>query len=267
MQERIKVVVTGVAGKMGKAILAGIVNEPDIDVVGATDVKLQGTDVGLIIGSEPLNVFINDDLEKVIQDKKPDVIVDFTNSQVVMKNIRNAVKNKVSLVIGTTGFTPYDIDEINLLSEKYETPIFMAPNFALGAVLMMRFAQEASRHFPFVEIIEKHHDQKLDAPSGTAIKTMELIAEERKAFYQGAANEFEKIPGSRGGDFQGMRVHSIRLPGFVAHQEVIFGGEGQTLTIRHDSNSRESFAPGVLLAIRKVKQLEGVVNGLEKLLW
>jgi dihydrodipicolinate reductase (EC 1.3.1.26) len=144
----------------------------------------------------------------------------------------------------------------------------IAPNFAIGALLMINFAARAARFFPHVEIIELHHDQKLDAPSGTALKTAEAVLKQRGDFQQGLPIEVEKLSGARGGRFDGgIRLHSVRLPGLVAHQEVIFGGLGQTLTIRHDSNSRESFMPGVLMAIRKVMHLEEVVYGLENLIF
>lgn len=144
----------------------------------------------------------------------------------------------------------------------------VAPNFALGAVLMMRFAAEAARFFPHVEIIELHHDQKVDAPSGTALKTAEVLAAVRGDARRGMPAEELKLPGVRGGTYDGgIRIHSVRLPGLVAHQEVIFGGTGQTLTIRHDSTSRESFMPGVLLAVRKVVELKGLVHGLDRLLF
>lgn len=267
MAKKHRIVLAGVSGKMGRVILNGLINEPDIEIVGAVDIKLLGKDIGFLTGEDPKHTYIQDNLEQVIKNTKPDIIVDFTNPQAVMKNIRTALSNSVIAIVGTTGLTPHDMEEIGLLSGKYHTPAFLAPNFALGAVLMMRFAKEAGKYFSHVEVIEKHHDQKMDAPSGTAIKTLEMIAEERNVMHQGAPHEFEKISGCRGGNFQGMRVHSVRLPGLVAHQEVIFGGEGQTLTIRHDSLSRESFVPGVLLAIRSVHEMKGVVYGLEKLLW
>lgn len=267
MSKKYRVIISGVGGKMGRAILQGIINEPDIEIVGAVDIKLLGKDIGYLTGEDPRKITIRDNLDQVLKETKAQIMIDFTNPQAVMKNIRTALVNRVASVVGTTGLTPHDIEELNTLTERYRTPVFLAPNFALGAVLMMKFAQEASKYFPHVEIIEKHHDQKMDAPSGTAIKTLEMMAEGRKEIHQGAPHEFEKISGSRGGNFQGMRVHSVRLPGLVAHQEVIFGGEGQTLTIRHDSLSRESFVPGVLLAVRNVLQMKGVVYGLEKLLW
>ena len=144
--------------------------------------------------------------------------------------------------------------------------MFHAANYAIGAVLMMKFAAEAAKYMPNVEVIELYHDKKLDAPSGTAVTTLAKIAENRTAFKQGMADEYEKIEGARGGEYEGMRVHSVRLPGFVASQEVIFGGLGQTLTIRHDSLSRESFMPGIALAAKKVRGWKGLVEDLENIL-
>ncbi|NLW23876.1 MAG: 4-hydroxy-tetrahydrodipicolinate reductase, partial [Clostridia bacterium] len=163
----------------------------------------------------------------------------------------------------TIDLNPENFDK---LAKEENVGLFVAPNFAIGAILMMRFAREAAKYFPHVEIIELHHDQKLDAPSGTAIKTLEEIAKVRQEFRQGHEQEYEKIAGARGGDFQGMRVHSIRLPGLIAHQEVILGGIGQTLSIKHDSLSRECFMPGIMLAIKKVISWKGLVSGLENIL-
>lgn len=223
----IKVLMNGIAGKMGKAMTAGLVKEPDIQVIAGVDVK-GGADIGVLCGMEPNGILVQTDLAVAIQDTKPDVVVDFTNPQVVMKNIRIALENKTPIIVGSTGITEDDLTVIEELSDKYDTQVFIAPNFALGAILMMRFAQEAAAYFPHVEVIERHHDQKLDAPSGTAIKTMEMMSKNRGVFAQGAANEFEKINGSRGGDYQGMRVHSVRLPGYVATQEVVFWGVGSS---------------------------------------
>lgn len=266
MKEKIKVVFSGVCGKMGQSILKGIIDETDIDVVGAVDCCRLQEDISSLIGGKPRLVLVENDLDKVLQATQPDVLLDFTTPQAVAGNIRLALKNRVASVIGTTGLSADDLAEISELSKSTERPVFIVPNFALGAVLMMRFAQEASRYFPCAEVLEMHHDQKMDAPSGTALKTLALMAAQRQKIKQGAAGEEEKIPGARGGDYEGMRVHSIRLPGLVAHQEVIFGGVGQILTIRHDSLNRDSFVPGVLLALRNVDQLSGVVWGLEKVL-
>lgn len=262
----IKVLVNGAAGKMGRAMSAGIAKESDMKIVAAIDFKFTGHDLGTACGIEPLKVMIEEHLEKAISRTKPDVMVDFTNPQAVMKNIRIAVPLKVACVVGTTGLSQNDLQEVGKLADEYSTPVFCASNFALGAVLMMRFAKEAARYFPNVEVIERHHDQKLDAPSGTAISTLEAINDVREVFSQGAANEFEKIPASRGGDYAGMRVHSVRLPGYVATQEVVFGSLGQILTIRHDAMSRECFLPGVLMAIRKISTFSGLVCGLENIL-
>jgi len=262
----IKVLVNGAAGKMGRAMSAGIAKESDMKIVAAVDFKFTGNDLGLACGIDSLNVNIEEDLAAAISRTKPDVMVDFTNPQAVMKNIRIAVPQKVACVVGTTGLSQNDLQELDKLANEYNTPVFCASNFALGAVLMMRFAKEAAVYFPNVEVIERHHDQKLDAPSGTAITTLEMINDVREVFSQGAANEFEKIPSSRGGDYAGMRVHSVRLPGYVATQEVIFGSLGQILTIRHDAMSRECFLPGVLMAIRKIGALSGLVFGLEKII-
>ncbi len=262
----IKVIVNGAAGKMGKCMTAGLLAEEDINIVAAVDTRLHGSDIGIITGNEPTGVKIEGDLITAIKRARPEVLVDFTNPQAIMKTLRSVVPMGVACVVGTTGLSAHDIKEVDKLAHQHQAPVFVAPNFALGAVLMMRFAAEAAEYFTHVEIIERHHDQKLDAPSGTALATMELIAEKRDVFSQGAANEYEKLPGARGGDFQGARIHSVRLPGYVATQEVVFGGVGQLLTIRHDAMSRDSFLPGLLIAVRKVLQLEGLVSGLENII-
>ena len=262
----IKVLISGASGKMGRAMAAGIAKEKDMRIVAAVDVRHQGADLGALCGVGDLGIQLEGGLAEAIRRSAPDVVLDFTNPQAVMKNIRASLENRVSPVVGTTGLSGDDLSEIARLSAETATPVFIAANFALGAVLMMRFAREAAVHFPHVEIIERHGEHKMDAPSGTALVTLEMIGEAREAFFQGSPNEFEKIAGARGGDFQGMRVHSVRLPGYVATQEVVFGGLGQIFTIRHDSMNRDSFLPGVLLALRKVRSLNGLVCGLENIL-
>jgi 4-hydroxy-tetrahydrodipicolinate reductase len=173
----------------------------------------------------------------------------------------------VSPVIGTTGMTPQQVREISAVAAEAGQGALLAPNFAIGAVLMMLFARQAAKYMPDVEIIELHHEKKRDAPSGTAMRTVELILETRGTPVEGRPEQEEfKLEGARGGDREGVRVHSVRLPGYVAHQECIFGGLGQTLTIRHDSIDRSSFMPGVLLACKQVRSLDGLVVGLEHLL-
>lgn len=265
----IRVLVTGAYGRMGREVVKTIWNAGDMELVGAVDGQGEGVDVGSLIDAGKVGILVEKDLKEVLVRTRPDVAVDFTGPQSVYRNALTILEHRVRPVVGTTGMSSEQIKEIIERSEKFGVGGLIAPNFAIGALLMIRFAAEAVRHFPHVEIIELHHDQKLDAPSGTAIKTAEAIVEQRgDEFHQGLATEIEKLTGARGGEFTGgIRIHSVRLPGLVAHQEVIFGGLGQTLTIRHDSITRESFMPGVLLGIRKAMQLEKVVYGLDKLLF
>lgn len=257
-----KVAFIGANGKMGKSMIDGVIVEKDMQIVGAVDIEAVGEEISVNSG-----VFIEDDIEKMIQTKDPDVVVDFTSPSIIKQNIMKVLGLKKHIVVGTTGLSTSDLEEIDAEARRVGRVVFVAPNFALGAVLMMDFAARAAKYFPNVEVIELHHDQKKDAPSGTAIKTLEMMAAEREKLRQGQADELEKIPGARGGEYEGMRVHSVRLPGYVAHQEVIFGGKGQTLTIRHDSMSRESFVAGLLLSIRSIRDLTpGLVYGLENIL-
>lgn len=262
--KRIKVFVAGAAGKMGREVMKAVVADKELELVGAADMKLHGSDVGTLAGIEPVGIKLGELTAATLEASGAEVMVDFTAPHSVMQNSKIALAAGLRPVIGTTGLSDAELEEIGSLAVN--SAAFVAPNFAIGAILMMRFAQEAARYFPNVEIIELHHDQKLDAPSGTGLKTAEMIAAVRPEFKQGNANEYEKLPGARGGDFQGLRIHSIRLPGLVAHQEVMFGGLGQTLSIRHDAYSRETYMPGVILAIKKVMDLKGLVVGLDKLL-
>lgn len=262
----IRVGVMGACGKMGRIISTGVANDPELELVAAFDVINEGMNLGTLIGISDVNVTIQTDLTKMLEETEIDVIIDFTNAKALMSNMPKVLDKKISLVIGTTGLNKDEIDGINDLARKNNVGVFLAPNFAIGAVLMMKYAQDAAKYLPNVEIIELHHNQKLDAPSGTAIKTLEQISKVRRPFKQGAEEEYEKIKGSRGGDYEGIRVHSVRLPGYVAHQEVIFGGLGQTLTFRHDSISRDSFIPGVMLSVKKVRTWQGLVYGLENIL-
>lgn len=257
---KIKVLVAGANGRMGRQVVEMVFQDVELEYVGGVDPVA----LNELKGFEEFPLYKT--VEEGIIDKKPDVLVDFTTPQSVKNNIEKAITLGVNPVVGTTGLTPEDIYHMDKLAKEYEIGGLIAPNFAIGAVLMMRFSSIAAKYMPNVEIIEMHHDQKLDAPSGTAIKTAELIEKERKTLRQGHIDEEEVIRGSRGGNYSGFRIHSIRLPGLVAHQEVIFGDQGQTLTIRHDSINRESFMPGVNLAIKKVKDLSGITYGLEHLL-
>ncbi|MEQ6377709.1 4-hydroxy-tetrahydrodipicolinate reductase [Bacillaceae bacterium S4-13-56] len=264
--DKIKVIVAGPRGKMGSEALKMIHKEELFELVGVIDRRNGGKLVKDIEGLPPFDALIYEDIEEGLQVTKPDVLIDLTSPEAGYRHTKIALENNVRPVVGTTGFTQEQLDEISDLASSKELGAIIAPNFAIGAVLMMQFAKWAAKYFPDVEIIEQHHDQKLDAPSGTAIKTAELIQEVRDKKTQGHINEKETLIGARGADVEGMKIHSVRLPGLVAHQEVIFGGLGQTLKIRHDSYDRASFMTGVKLSVEKVMKLDVLVYGLEYLL-
>ena len=261
----IRVGVVGAAGRMGQMVCRTVAGEPDLALVAAIDRSKVGQSIGSQIGHPKLDVPISDELDRLLE-AEVEVAVDFTHPEVVMDDIRWCIEHGIHLVVGTTGLEEDELDEIRKLIEDEggEPNVIVAPNFAIGAVLMQRFAAEAARFFPAAEIIELHHDGKADAPSGTALSTARRLVEERAGGYRGPSTE--SIEGVRGGEVDGVRVHSVRLPGLVAHQEVILGGQGQTLTIRHDSTDRSSFMPGVLMAIRAVSTRPGLTVGLEPLL-
>lgn len=265
--EKIRVYVAGACGKMGSETVKTIIGQDDMEIVGVSDIQNQGVDIGTFLGMSPLGIKISGLLnEDILKELKVDILIDFTNPQSVFANAKTAVRAGVVPVIGATGLDDHEIAELEEEARKHSVGIFIAPNFALGAILMMKFAQETARFFNHVDIIEYHHDQKLDAPSGTALKTAEMISQVRAPMVQGHPNEYEKIPGARGGDINGIHIHSVRLPGMVAHQEVIFGGYGQTLSIRHDAYTRETYMPGILLAVRKAYKMTGLIVGLENFL-
>jgi 4-hydroxy-tetrahydrodipicolinate reductase len=252
---------------MGSEVTRAIHEAEDIDLAAAVDTAAEGEDAGQLAGIGPLGVTILANLEEAIKEHRPDVMVDFTVPACALQNIRIALENGVRPVVGTTGLTSEDLEKIREWTAKAGISAFIAPNFAIGAVLMMQFAERAARYMPDVEIIELHHDRKLDSPSGTAIMTAQKIAEARQSPpVNEPAKTIVKIPGARGAQLDGIHIHSVRLPGYVAHQEVIFGGVGQTLTIRHDSIDRRSFMPGVILAVRRISDLKGLVVGLDALL-
>lgn len=266
MAEKIRVIVAGALGKMGMETARAVYNDPDLELVGLMDVRAKGEMFGDIAGIKEMKLPINNDLDQLIESVRPDVMVDFTNPQAVYNNSKTALHQKVVSIVGTTGLNEVELRQLEKIALEKNIGVAVIPNFALGAVLMMKLAQEAAQYFPDVEIIELHHDQKLDAPSGTAIKTAEMITANRKQVPAHNSHAFEKIPGARGGEVNGIRIHSVRLPGFVAHQEVIFGGIGQSLSIRHDSYDRVGFMPGVVMTIKKMVNTTGLVYGLEKLL-
>ena len=235
----------GHKGRMGATVCDAVNDDPELELVACVDLEESA-----------------DEMSK----KGAEVAVDFTAPGAVKENVRYCLDNGIHVVVGTTGLTDADLSEIATWASASEANIFVAPNFAIGAVLMMRFAQQAAPHFASAEIIERHHEKKLDAPSGTALRTAALMNDARMKPWVTPEHENESLTGSRGGDVDGIHVHSLRVPGSVAHQEVILGAPGETLTIRHDSLERASFMPGVLLAVKKVSALEGLTVGLEHLL-
>ncbi len=264
--DQIRVLVSGACGRMGNEVIKAISKDGALQIVAAVDKFNTGKDIGEIVGLGKLGIAVRSELSEAITEDKPQVMVDFTTPATVMENIRIGLKAGVHVVVGTTGLSTENLQEIKVLCNDYKVNALVAPNFAIGALLMMRCAAISAKYFSEVEIIELHHDRKLDAPSGTAIKTAEMIMESRGEAGHPEIGE-EKIKGVRGGEMAGIRLHSIRLPGLIAHQEVIFGGEGQTLTIRHDSLSRESFMPGVILGVKKVFEKSGLTYGLDHFLF
>jgi 4-hydroxy-tetrahydrodipicolinate reductase len=259
---QIKVLVHGAAGRLGQEVVKAVCRESDMKLAGAVDLKVSGDSLTLPDGSGkvPLSV----DFAALVGSCEPDVVVDFSTAKASLPIVRTATKNGVNMVIGTTGFSAGELDEIRKLAEANEVGIMVAPNFAIGAVLMMHLAKIAGKFIDHAEIIELHHDKKLDAPSGTALSTARAMAEARgKPFLPPAAGE--PTP-SRGQTVEGINIHSVRLPGLMAHQEVVFGTAGQTLNIRHDTINRECYMPGVMLAIRAVVKQKGFIYGLDKLL-
>ncbi|HFI0158408.1 TPA: 4-hydroxy-tetrahydrodipicolinate reductase [Streptococcus suis] len=253
----IKVIIAGFKGKMGSTAVEMVKGDSALSLAALVDPFATETEV------DGVPVF---QTKEEVASLEADVWVDFTTPKFAYENTRFALENGFAPVVGTTGFTPEEIEELTALSAEKGLGGLIAPNFAIGAILLMQFAAQTAKYFPNLEIIELHHDKKKDAPSGTAIKTAELISQVRQSQAQGVADEEELIAGARGAEFDGFRIHSVRLPGLVAHQEVIFGAQGEGLTIRHDSYDRISFMGGVNLGIKEVVKRSQLVYGLEHLL-
>lgn len=262
----IHIVVAGATGRMGRETVRMIAGEDHFKLTGAVARSHKGEDVGQVNGIGEVGVSLTDSLEEALEQGQPDVLVDFTTPSLVKRHMELAIEAGIRPVVGTTGLTEEEMHELDELCRERELGGIIAPNFAVGAVLMMVFASKAAKYLPDVEILEMHHDRKLDAPSGTALKTAELISGERQEKRQGHPEEKEILEGARGGYRDGFRIHSVRLPGLVAHQQVLFGGSGELLTLRHDSMNRESFMPGVKLAVEEVMERKGLIYGLEKVM-
>jgi 4-hydroxy-tetrahydrodipicolinate reductase len=241
-----RVGVLGAKGKVGATMVAAVEAAEDLTFTA-------GVDAG-----DPLSLFT---------DSETEVVIDFTHPDVVMDNLKFLIDNGIHAVVGTTGFTDERVSQVKVwLADRSDVAVLIAPNFAIGAVLSMQFAKQAARFFESVEVIELHHPHKADAPSGTAARTARVIAEARKGLPPNPDATSTGLEGARGADVDGIPVHSVRLAGLLAHQEVLFGTQGETLTIRHDSLDRTSFVPGVLLAVRTVREHPGLTVGLEPFL-
>jgi len=241
-----RVAVLGSKGKVGATMVQAVAAAEDLSLSAEVD------------AGDPLNL---------LTDSNTEVVIDFTHPDVVMANLEFLIDHGIHAVVGTTGFTDERLQKVrSWLAAKRGVSVLIAPNFAIGAVLSMHFAKQAAPFFESVEVIELHHPQKADAPSGTAARTAALIAEARKGLPPNPDATSTSLPGARGADVDGVPVHSVRLAGLVAHQEVLFGTLGETLTIRHDSIDRTSFVPGVLLAVRRVAEYPGLTIGIESLL-
>lgn len=263
---KVKIVIAGPRGRMGSEAVRLVENTENFELVAVIDYKNGGKTLDELGDITSLKTPVYKDVEGCLTGVSADVLIDLTTPEVGMNHTKTALEYGVRPVVGTTGFTKENLEELEELCYQKKLGCIIAPNFALGAVLMMKFSQLAGKYFQDVEIIEMHHDQKLDAPSGTAVKTAEMIAQYREVKKQGHPNEKETIQGARGADFSGMHIHSVRLPGLIAHQQVLFGADGQTLTIRHDSYNRASFMSGVKLAVETVMNLETLVYGLENII-
>jgi 4-hydroxy-tetrahydrodipicolinate reductase len=257
-----RVGVVGAGGKMGRLVCAAVAGDPDLELVAAVDPSEAGRSLHEATGVTGSDLSVSAKAQALVE-SGAEVAVDFTRPDAVMDTIGFCVEHGIHAVVGTTGISPERLEEIEgWLGDHPDGGVVVAPNFSVGAVVGQRLAEEAARFFPAAEVIELHHDQKVDAPSGTAAATARRIAAARKESWTGPTGGEEY----RGGDVEGVRVHSIRLPGLVAHQEVIFGAQGQTLTIRHDAPDRSCYMPGVLLAVKQVAGRPGLTFGLEPLL-
>ena len=259
----LNVAIQGATGRVGREIVSAVTNHPDMRVAGAVSLDADGSYLTLPDGSGVPHTL---DFPSLLQHVKPDVVVDFSQAEGALATARHAITNGVHVVIGTSGLTGDQVSELDGLCREHNVGGVIAPNFALGAVLMIHMSKIASKYFDYAEVIERHHETKIDAPSGTAIATAEDMVKARGKPFELSVTQKENLPGSRGAVVDGVAVHSLRPQGSVAHQEVIFGGLGQTLTIRHDTSGRTCYMPGVLMALEAAPKLVGIVFGLDALL-
>ncbi|MBI4289110.1 MAG: 4-hydroxy-tetrahydrodipicolinate reductase [Chloroflexi bacterium] len=262
----IKVVVHGAGGKMGQEVLKALCRDPETKAVGAVDIQAKRETMALPDGSGSIPYSAS--VDSILERCQPQVMVDFSVAEACLPAVKAATQHRVNVVIGTTGLTPKNVEDIKGWVLAQGVGGLVAPNFALGAVMMIHLAKIVSKFedFKAAEILEMHHDEKLDAPSGTALATAQAMSAARGRPFQRNKPQKVSLDSTRGGEMGGISIHSLRLPGLLAHQEVVFGALGQSLSIRHDTISRECFIPGVMMAIREVAKRPGFVYGLDQLL-
>ena len=277
-KKTIPVLVSGALGKMGSEVVNSVLNSSDCELVAAIDInkKNNGENISQLLNLKSSEVFVSNDLEGSLcsisqeyrnQNIKP-VLVDFTHPDSVFDNTRSAIAYGISPIIGTTGLSPSQINDLSIFAQKAEVGCAIIPNFSVGMVLLQQAASVAAKFYDNIELIEMHHNQKADSPSGTCIKTAEMIEEYPKKYNEDLVIESESLKGVRGGvRDSGLNIHSIRLPGLLAHQVVIMGSPGETYTIKHDTIDRKAYMPGVLQAIRKIGSFKSLVYGLERLIF
>ena len=272
------VLVSGALGRMGSEVVNSVLNSSDCELVAAIDTnkKNNGENISQLLNLKKSEVLVSNDLEgslcSISQDYRNEkikpVLVDFTHPDSVYENTRSAIAYGISPVVGTTGLTPSQINDLAIFAQKANIGCAIIPNFSVGMVLLQQAASVAAKFYDNIELIEMHHNQKADSPSGTCIKTAEMIEEYQKKYNQSLVKETESLKGVRGGvRDSGLNIHSIRLPGLLAHQVVIMGSPGETYTIKHDTIDRKAYMPGVLQAIRKIGKFDSLIYGLEKLIF
>ena len=277
-KKSIPVLVSGALGRMGSEVVNSVLNSSDCELVAAIDTnkKNNGENISQLLNLKKSEVFVSNDLEgslcSISQDYRNEkikpVLVDFTHPDSVYENTRSAIAYGISPVVGTTGLTPSQINDLAIFAQKANIGCAIIPNFSVGMVLLQQAASVAAKFYDNIELIEMHHNQKADSPSGTCIKTAEMIEEYPKKYNQSLVKESESLKGVRGGvRDSGLNIHSIRLPGLLAHQVVIMGSPGETYTIKHDTIDRKAYMPGVLQAVRKIGKFDSLIYGLEKLIF
>ena len=257
----IRVVVNGATGKMGMETVATLGREPGLDLVGATCRQERGATLQLPNGGE---VPLSTNLEDILTQTHPAVLIDFTNATACMEAVLVASAHSVNMVLGASGLTEEHLKQLDALASDKNIGIIVAPNFALGAVILKKLAEQAAPFFDYLDIIESHHEAKMDAPSGFALALAQSLGKEKS--FNRAETKKENLPGTRGGEYNGITIHSIRMPGRSAHHEIIMGAPGQTITLRHDTMGRDCYMPGVVRCVREVVKQPGLVVGLETVL-